>query len=202
MRLLCLIASAVFHASAFIAPDAKHRLFCQNNLNSPALKSSADDNDAPLSSLKESFDRSLRIAQESSADGAGFKQIVASVLAGDYDASSVNGNIDSLINSAPCVMFIWEASPSCKSAISSMEKTGAEVKLVRLDDPWDEGNKMRAELGKRTGKTSVPSVWIEGKYVGGYDGGVGEESPGLVDLAFSGLLLEKLKSAGAIKDKA
>ena len=41
--------------------------------------------------------------------------------------------------------------------------------------------------------------WIGGKYVGGYDGGTGEDSPGIVDLAFHGILLPKLEAAGALK---
>jgi glutaredoxin len=96
-------------------------------------------------------------------------------------------------------MFIWEASPFSKKAVEAMEVAGADVKIVRLDDPWEEGNPLRAELGKRTGRTSVPNVWIAGEYVGGFDGGVSEESPGIVNLAFRGTLLPKLEAAGALK---
>ncbi len=70
---------------------------------------------------------------------------------------------------------------------------------MRLDDPWEEGNPIRAELGKMVGRSSVPAIFIGGKYVGGYDGGVGKESPGILELAFRGTFREKLKEAGALK---
>ena len=160
------------------------------------LKAAAND-DGFVSSIQKSFE----IAQKSASEGADFKQIIADVLAGEYDAGAVNAKLDELIASAPAVMFIWEASPFSKKAIRAMEMMGADIKVVRLDDPWEEGNPMRAELGKRVGRTSVPCVFIGGEYVGGYDGGVGEESPGLVDLAFQGKLIPKLEAAGALKAK-
>lgn len=152
-----------------------------------------------IDSLVDDVKTKVRIAQESSASGAGFKQIIADMLAGEYNADVVSARLDELINSAPCVMFIWEASPFSKKAVEAMEVAGADVKIVRLDDPWDEGNVLRAELGKRTGRTSVPSIWIAGKYVGGFDAGVSEESPGIVNLAFRGTLLPMLEAAGALK---
>ena len=150
----------------------------------------------------ETIQTSFRIAKESAATGANFKQIVANVLAGDYDVDQVNARLDELIASAPCVIFSWQASPSSQKAIKALQVVaGAEVKIVKLDDPWDKGNRLRAELGKRTGRTSVPSVWIGGQYVGGFDGGISEESPGLVDLAFRGTLRSKLEAAGALSPK-
>lgn len=166
------------------------------------LKATADDGEASfVDGLVSSIQKSFEIAQKSASEGADFKQIIADVLAGEYDADAVNAKLDELIASAPAVMFIWEASPFSKKAIRAMEMMGADVKIVRLDDPWDEGNPMRAELGKRVGRTSVPCIFIGGEYVGGYDGGVGEESPGLVDLAFQGKLIPMLEAAGALKVK-
>ena len=57
---------------------------------------------------------------------------------------------------------------------------------------------MRAELGKMVGRSSVPCIFIGGNYVGGFDGGVGEDSPGILELAFKGTLGDKLKDAGAM----
>ena len=64
---------------------------------------------------------------------------------------------------------------------------------------WAEGNPLRAELGRMVGRTSVPSVFIGGKYVGGFDGGVSEDQPGILDLAFQGKLRPLLEDAGALK---
>jgi glutaredoxin-related protein len=69
---------------------------------------------------------------------------------------------------------------------------------VRLDDPWEKGNPIRAELGKMVGRSSVPCIFIGGKYVGGYDGGVGDDSPGILEMAFKGTLREKLVAVGAL----
>lgn len=79
---------------------------------------------------------------------------------------------------------------------------GAKPKVIRLDQPWSEGNKKRAALGRLTGKSSVPSVWIAGKYVGGCDDGPSDVAPGLVKLAFSGRLSKMLEVAGALKKQA
>ncbi len=137
-----------------------------------------------------------------SEDGYNFKQSVAIAIAGEYDASEVQERINEIVKSSPCVMFAWEASPSCKKAAEAFEAMGdVTVRVVRLDDPWEEGHPIRAELGKMTGKSSVPSVWIGGRYVGGYDSGVSDDAPGLVTMAFRGTLRPTLESAGALTQK-
>lgn len=95
-------------------------------------------------------------------------------------------------------MFTWESSPSCKKAVEAFETTNANVKIIRLDDPWSEGNRIRAALGRKVGRSSVPCVFIGGEYVGGFDGGVGDEAPGMVALAFKGTLRGMLDDAGAL----
>ena len=192
------LSLAVSPTSGFVAgPAGSKHVIGAKALVPPTTTLEATADDGLVSSIQKSFE----IAQKSASEGADFKQIIADVLAGEYDADAVNAKLDELIASAPAVMFIWEASPFSKKAIRAMEMMGADVKIVRLDDPWDEGNPMRAELGKRVGRTSVPCMFIGGEYVGGYDGGVGEESPGLVDLAFQGKLIPKLEAAGALKVK-
>jgi len=65
---------------------------------------------------------------------------------------------------------------------------------VELDnDP--EGKAIRAEMGEMVGRTSVPAIWIGGKFVGGCnDGPMG----GLVTLNDSGELDGLLKGVSAI----
>ncbi|KAL9180404.1 hypothetical protein ACHAXT_008374 [Thalassiosira profunda] len=190
-------------------------LFCIINLSivcdafSPAMRSvrivtPSETSLLTLFATDDSFVDTLtkryEIFQDSRGAGYGFKQNMASVIAGEYDAVEVQQKIQEDIDSAPCVMFTWEASPSCKQAIKYLDIAGANYKIVRLDDPWSEGNKVRAELGKMVGRSSVPCIFMGGKYVGGFDGGVGEESPGLVEMAFKGTLRDKLKGVGALKD--
>jgi glutaredoxin 3 len=177
--LACLAA-----ASAFVpAPVAKARL-------------------APLQAEKtfvETVQTAIRIFQESTSQGADFKQAVADALAGEYDRAAAQATLDDYVASAPCVVFTWKPSPFSQKALKYLDVAGADVKNVRLDDPWAEGNPLRAELGRMVGRTSVPSVFIGGKYVGGFDGGVSEDQPGILDLAFQGKLRPLLEDAGALK---
>lgn len=136
--------------------------------------------------------------QKAKGEGYDLKLSLACAIAGEYDEAPVRANVEDLIQSAPCVMFTWESSPSCKKAVEAFEKVGANVKFVRMDDPWDEGNQMRAEIGKMVGKSSVPMIFIGGEYVGGYDAGVSDEAPGILDMAFKGTLRPKLEAAGAM----
>ena len=140
----------------------------------------------------------FQLFQKSRSEGYDFKQSTAIAIAGKYDAVEVQKKINEYIASAPCVMFTWEASPSCKKAIKCLDIAGATYKIVRLDDPWSEGNPIRSELGKMVGRSSVPAIFVGGKYVGGFDGGVGEDSPGILEMAFRGTLREKLQEAGAL----
>eukprot|EP00584_Thalassiosira_punctigera_P004499 CAMPEP_0172541040 /NCGR_PEP_ID=MMETSP1067-20121228/11926_1 /TAXON_ID=265564 ORGANISM="Thalassiosira punctigera, Strain Tpunct2005C2" /NCGR_SAMPLE_ID=MMETSP1067 /ASSEMBLY_ACC=CAM_ASM_000444 /LENGTH=205 /DNA_ID=CAMNT_0013327007 /DNA_START=55 /DNA_END=672 /DNA_ORIENTATION=+ len=140
-----------------------------------------------------------QLFQKSRSEGYDFKQSVAITIAGEYDVADVQKTIKEHIESAPCVMFTWEPSPACKKAIKYMDIAGASYKTVRLDDPWSEGNPIRAELGKMVGRSSVPCIFMGGQYVGGFDGGVGEGSPGILEMAFKGTLRERLKEVGALQ---
>jgi len=153
------------------------------------------------SELGESLSRRVKIFQDSRAAGASNKQAIASVVAGEYDEESVKAEMSALIGSAPAVMFTWEFCPSCKKAVAAFEEAGADVKIVRLDDPWSKGNPLRAELGKMAGRSSVPLIFLGGRYVGGFDGGVSEEAPGIQSMAFKGTLLPTLAAIGAMKPK-
>jgi len=153
--------------------------------------------------LKKQFDGGLRAFdtyQKSQKEGMSFKQSVADALAGEYDNVATTAEVKSLAASAPLVLFTWEASPACKRAIKLLAEAGVKAKIIRLDDPWSEGNPRRAALGRLTGQSSVPSVWIGGEYVGGCDDGPDPiDAPGLVPLAFRGKLYEKLAAAGALE---
>lgn len=154
------------------------------------------------SSFLDTIQTAFKIAQESNAAGYGFKQVLADVLAGDdFDRDTVSQSIEETVTSAPCVMYTWENSPSCKKAIEAFDTIGATPKIVRLDDPWEKGNPIRATLGRKVGRTSVPIIFVGGKYIGGYDGGL-EGDPnagGMVDLAFRGKLRDMLTEVGAMK---
>ena len=172
--------------------------FSVNNANRPAMMRRV----VMMSEDKGLFDSvevGVRKFQESQAAGLGFKQSIADALAGDYDQAQVKSKLESLVSSAPCVVFTWERSPFSHKALKALEVAGVEFTEVGLDKPWSDGNPLRAELGRLTGQTSVPSVWIGGEYVGGFDGGPSPDAPGIVDMAFAGTLRPKLEEAGALK---
>lgn len=161
---------------------------------------SNDDEDSNfISTITNTITQRYQLFQQSKSEGYDFKQSTAIAIAGTYDANDVQSKINEHVASAPCVMFTWEASPSCKKAIKYLDVAGATYKIVRLDNPWSEGNLIRAELGKMVGRSSVPAIFIGGKYVGGFDSGVDDmESPGILEMAFKGTLREKLKEVGAL----
>lgn len=190
-----LFSLAIASGHAFVPASSPSEVRASAMASATAIKAESDD------SIVDTIQTSFRIAQESNAAGYGFKQVVADVLAGDFDQDAVSQTIDETVASAPCVMYTWESSPSCKKAIEAFETIGAEPKIVRLDDPWEEGNPVRAVLGRKVGRTSVPFVFIGGTYIGGFDGGL-EGNPyaaGMIDLAFQGKLREMLIEAGAMK---
>lgn len=73
-----------------------------------------------------------------------------------------------------------------KSAIAS---SGAKAVVIELDDRRD-GSQIQSYLGRKTGRRTVPNVFIGGKSVGG-----GQETD---KLRRSGKLNDLLRAAGAI----
>ena len=71
-----------------------------------------------------------------------------------------------------------------------MDQEGIPYESIELDDlEGNKGNEMRAVLGKMTKRTSVPSIFINGKPIGGLNDGF----PGLMPLATSGELQAMLQ---------
>ena len=152
-----------------------------------------EDDAGPLAAAQKAYS----IFQASKAEGFDTKQSIADAIAGEYDRDAVTAEVTAAASSAPLVLFTWDSSPACKKALKYIEETGVSPSIVRLDDPWDKGNVMRAALGRLTGKSSVPSIWIGGEYIGGCDDGPSDAAPGLVPMAFRGTLQAKLEAAGA-----
>jgi len=180
---------------------------------------SDSDSDSDLNSLSSSSSSSFsvidrvqtrfKIAQESSTAGYGWKQVLADVIAGnEYNENEILSTIDETISSAPCVIYTWESSPSCKKALETLfdviHLNAKNVKIVVLDPTTSEGNIIRAVLGRKVKRSSVPFVFIDGKYIGGYDGGIDDDdnnnsdASGMVNLAFQGKLRDMLTDAGAM----
>lgn len=130
---------------------------------------------------------------------AAFKQWIAQSIAGDYNKEAVNRRIDEALDATPVVMFSFTTCPFCLKAKALLKDEAkvapSQITIIECDeDP--EGNAIRAELGLRTGRTSMPSIWIKGEgYIGGCNDG-----PGIVPLFKNGSLMPMLSKAGAVPE--
>jgi glutaredoxin-related protein len=196
---------ALTQPSILCGPQAQAQPVSSSSSALWSMQPSSNDNKGDVERAMDNFLDGLKtrsdILQASLKENAGFKQTVANVMAGEYDEVPIQAEIEAIIAAHPLCMFTWEASPSCKSALKAFELMGMHENMchiVRLDDPWSKGNPMRAELGKKVGRTSVPFVFVKGTYMGGYDGGISDDDKavGLVNMAFRGTLKPTLEAAG------
>lgn len=112
--------------------------------------------------------------------GYRFKQTVADLVAGDYDEASTKESIEDFISSSPIAMYSFSTCPFCRKAKDFLEDQNIAYSAIELDLLEDNrGNEIRAALGKMTKRTSVPSIFINGNYIGGCNDG----NPGLLPLA-------------------
>jgi glutaredoxin 3 len=116
--------------------------------------------------------------------GYRFKQWVADIVAGEFDEEAVTSRVNSFIHENKIAMFSFTTCPFCRRAKDFLDENGIDYKALELDElQGNEGNQIRAVLGRRTKRTSVPSIFIGGKYIGGCNDG-----PGLLPLAETGEL--------------
>ena len=76
-----------------------------------------------------------------------------------------------------------------RKAKDLLDARGVPYAVLELDERAD-GNQLRAALGRKTKRTSVPSIFIDGECIGGCNDG----NPGLIPLAESGELDERLRA--------
>lgn len=116
--------------------------------------------------------------------GYRFKQWVADAVAGGYDESAIRAEMDAFIDAHEIAMFSFTTCPFCRRAKDALEERGLAYEALELDAlDGNDGNAIRAELGRRTKRTSVPSIFVRGSYIGGCNDG-----PGLLPLMESGEL--------------
>eukprot|EP00308_Calcidiscus_leptoporus_P003359 CAMPEP_0119354472 /NCGR_PEP_ID=MMETSP1334-20130426/3469_1 /TAXON_ID=127549 /ORGANISM="Calcidiscus leptoporus, Strain RCC1130" /LENGTH=97 /DNA_ID=CAMNT_0007368037 /DNA_START=15 /DNA_END=308 /DNA_ORIENTATION=+ len=73
-------------------------------------------------------------------------------------------DVEALIGTHNVVFFDSPSCPYCRKAEAALRQADIEFTKVPID-PY------RAALKDMTGKTSAPSVWIKGTYVGGCNDG-------------------------------
>ena len=64
------------------------------------------------------------------------------------------------------IIFAKSYCPYCHKAIKALHSEQIVPVVVQLDERKD-GAEIQADLLKRTGQRTVPSVWLAGKHIGG-----------------------------------
>ena len=66
---------------------------------------------------------------------------------------------------AKVLMYATAACPFCQSAERLLLAKGAQIEKIRVDlEPA-----RRAEMTKKSGRHTVPQIWIDGRHIGGCD---------------------------------
>ena len=130
-----------------------------------------------------------------SGPGYMFKQFVADAVAGEYDEQETGQYIDGFISAAiqdrQVAMLSFSTCPFCRRAKDYLDENNIVYTVIELDDlDGNRGNEIRASLGKKVKRTSVPAIWIGEEFVGGCNDG-----PGLLTLANQGQLKDMLDAA-------
>jgi glutaredoxin 3 len=124
--------------------------------------------------------------------GYRLKQFIVDAIAGnDYDATQVNNDIDDFVKENPIAMFSFTTCPFCIKAKAALDDRGIKYAVRELDAEAKRGNAIRAELGRRYRRTSVPAIFVNGKFIGGCNDG-----PGLLPLLAKGEFDRLLASSG------
>jgi len=75
-------------------------------------------------------------------------------------------------------MYLTASCPSCPSADRLLQQKGVAVEKIRVDlEPA-----RRAEMIQKSGRRTVPQIWINGLHVGGCDDLYALERAGELDL--------------------
>lgn len=73
--------------------------------------------------------------------------------------------VDRILSEHDIVVFSSNTCPYCTQAISALKEEGYDVHVV------ERNREIGGDLFNRTGKTSVPSAWVKGTYIGGCNDG-------------------------------
>jgi glutaredoxin 3 len=78
---------------------------------------------------------------------------------------------------ASVVMYCTAACPFCRSAERLLLEKGAQIDKIRVDlEPT-----RRSEMMQKSGRRTVPQIWIGGRHVGGCDDLYALEAEGKLD---------------------
>jgi glutaredoxin 3 len=121
------------------------------------------------------------------------KAALAKLQAGQFDEEATGKKIDQLIASNAVMVFSFSSCPFCVKAKKILDDAGVKYTAVELNQMGAEGMAIRAVLAERTGRTSMPNIWVGGQGIGGCNDG-----PGIATLQRNGELTPLLQKAGAL----
>jgi glutaredoxin 3 len=81
------------------------------------------------------------------------------------------------------VMYATDWCPYCARARQLLQSKGVDFEVIDIDGV--EG--ARAEMQQRSGRTSVPQIFINGRLVGGYDDTKALDDAGQLDPLLAGM---------------
>jgi len=115
----------------------------------------------------------------------------------ESDFVSARKAIEDEISSDKVVIYTYGLSPFSTEAIAVLNEIGVSYKNIEIGLEWflldKEKSTKRAELLEMTGQSSLPSIFIDGKHIGGlFTGKPDGKSPGLAGLKESGDLKKML----------
>lgn len=94
-------------------------------------------------------------------------------------------SVKQIVEKESIVVFSSSTCPYCTQAIAALKAAGYEPSVVNASS-------YRNELYELTNRTSVPSIWVKGTYVGGCNDGP-QEWMGITKMIKNGKLAEMMK---------
>jgi len=115
----------------------------------------------------------LRLLQE-------YKVEAVAKRAGPHDTARVERELDALLAEHAVVVFSFSVCPWCFKAKQLLTDAGIQYEVVEVDLlEGMEGPYMQNCLARRTGRTSMPNVFVKGQSIGGCMDGEPTRFPGL-----------------------
>lgn len=92
-----------------------------------------------------------------------------SILNKDADEETPEKIIEAMIKENAVAIFTKSFCPHCKTIKNFFANKGIAFKTLDLDILGAQGVKIQGILLDRTGQSTVPNVWINGKFIGNLD---------------------------------
>jgi glutaredoxin len=127
----------------------------------------------------------------------------------EFDAAAARAALVSEVCDQPVVLFSFVDCPWCllakealQSELSLTSAGTAALRVVELEDLGRRGKELRAAIALATSRTSMPSIWIGGRCVGGYTDGTPTGDAALCVEAALGLqpLVERGSLRGLLRE--